>query len=456
MTNRRLSERPRLHLAVVVVLAIGIVAFVQTIAERHNRRLDLTPSRAFTLSPVTRSVLASLDGPIEVTTFTSRDERESATELMELFAAGSKNFHYELLDLDRNPGRAREEGVDRYGRAILRYAGRKTIVPADREQAITAGLVRLARGRATRIGFLEGHGERDLNEVSQPIGYGHLRSGLEQEGYEIVSFTLLREGEVPEDLDLVILAGPKNDLLEREVESLEHHLDRGGRLIVLFDPLPLPNLRRFVARRGIRTDLDVIVDRSNELFGADPFTVPIPGYVPHPITQATKAPLLVAVAGSVDAEGSGGDTQGATILAKSADESWAIRDFARASRPHEEPRPGEDRHGPIPIAAAAWQRGESEKDSRLVVIGDSDFASNGMIDLLGNRGFVLNAIGWATAVEALLAERGGSGIEALRPLSPLILTRTQNLYVLAALVFLQPALVLAGGFAIALNRRRRA
>ena len=452
MRQMRLADRPRLHLVLLVAIVLGIAVLAQVIAERHSARVDLTPSQAFTLSPLTRSVLASLDGPIEATTFTSRDERESAAELMQLFAAGSPSFRYELLDLDRHPGRAREEGVDRYGRAVLRFAGRKTVVPSDREASITAGLVRLARGRALRIGFLGGHGERNLQEVSQPIGYGHLRSGLEQEGYEVAPVTLLREGKIPGDVDLLIVAGPQNDLLEDETAILDRYLETGGRVLVLFDPVPLPNLRRFVARHGIRTDLDIVVDRSNELFGSDPFTVPIPAYVPHPITQATKAPLILAVAGSVDAEGNGSET--ALVLARSNDEAWAIRDFARAGRPTEGPRPNEDRRGPVPVAAAAWRRVD-DVESRLIVVGDSDFASNGMIDLLGNRSFVLNAIGWATAAEALLAERGASGIEALRPLSPMVLTRKQNLSVLAVVVLVQPAIVLAVGGVIAARRRRR-
>jgi hypothetical protein len=108
----------------------------------------------------------------------------------------------------------------------------------------------------------------------------------------------------------------------------------------------------------------------------------------------------------------------------------------------------------VPVAAAAWRRVD-DVESRLIVVGDSDFASNGMIDLLGNRSFVLNAIGWATAAEALLAERGASGIEALRPLSPMVLTRKQNLTVLAVVVLVQPAIVLAVGGVIAARRRRR-
>ena len=450
----KLPSRQWLHFALVVALAIGIAGFVQAIAERHSLRWDLTPMQSYSLSEVSQKLLGLMPDPIEATAFTSRDDVGKVTDLMRLFQGAAPNFRYEILDLDRHPGRAREAGVDRYGKAVIRYQGRDVVVDAQREQSVTAGLTLLKRGRATRIAFLEGHGERALDDVSAPIGYGELRQALARESYEVDRVNLMNAGELDaKAVDLVIVAGPKNDLLEAETEALDRYLAGGGHVALLIDPVPLPNLARFAARHGIESPLDIVVDRSNQIFGADPFHVRIPTYERHPITGSSTTPALFAVARSVDANKAFTGAK-AESVASSLPDAWATRDFERATRAGEPPRPKEDREGPVPVmAAASWSTEAGE--ARLVVVGDSDFAANSMLGLLGNRDLVLNAVGWSVSAGELVAARPPSEVMALRPLSPLVLTTRTGHAIFLALVILEPALVLAIGTTIALRRRWR-
>jgi ABC-type uncharacterized transport system involved in gliding motility auxiliary subunit len=447
------SWRPWMHLWLVVALALGVAGFAQAIAERHSRRWDLTPSRSLSLSEVSRKVLAELRDPIEVTAFTSKDDNTKVADVMDLFGSAAPNFRYEILDLDRHPGRAQQEGVDRYGRAVLRYHGQKTIVDAEREPAISAGLTLLARGRPARVLFLDGHGERSLPEMTAPLGYGQLRQALEQAGYTVERVNLSKSGEVPMGADLVVVAGPKADVLDTEAEELERYLGAGGHVVLLLDPVALPNLGRLAARHGIETPLDVIVDRSNQVLGSDPFTVPIPKYFSHPITASATTPALFAVARSVVPQ-QGQPGSNAAAVAASYPDAWAIRDFERAAKPGEEPRPLEDRHGPVTVvAAAAWPAKNGE--ARLVIAGDSDFASNSLLDLLGNRDLVLNAISWSVSAGELIGARPPSEVAVLRPLSPIVLSTRTGHALFFALVIVEPALILALGTALALRRRWR-
>jgi len=447
----RRPSRPWLQLCLVVLLAFGVAGFTQAIAERHSIRFDFTPTRSLSISEVTRKVLATMSDPIEATAFTSKDDNAKVTDLFGLFRGAAPNFHYEILDLDRHPGRAKQEGVDRYGKASIRYRGRSVVVDAEREPGLAAGLTLLARGRPTRIAFLEGHGERALHEISQPTGYGQLRQALEQQSYEVGTLNLLKTGDVPAETDLLFVAGPKNDLLEAEIDAMERYLGGGGHVVLLIDPVPLPNISRLASRHGIATPLDVVVDRSNQILGSDPFTVPIPTYFSHPITASSSTPALFAVARSVVPETSQGAAQAAAVAASYPD-AWAVRDFERAASPNAAPRPEEDRQGPVPVmAAAAWSAKDGE--ARLVVVGDSDFASNSLLDLLGNRDLVLNAVGWSVSAGELVGARSPSEVMALRPLSPLVLTTRAGHLVFLGLVILQPALVLALGTAIVLRRR---
>jgi len=447
------SSRQWPHFVLVVALAFGVAGFVQAIAERHSRRIDFTPTRSFSLSDVSRKVLALLTDPIQATAFTSRDDAGKVTDLMRLFHGAAPNFQFEVLDLDRSPGRARQAGVTRYGKAELRYRDRRIVVDAEREQSVSAGLTLLLRGRATRVAFLQGHGERAIDDVSAPIGYGLLRQALVNESYEVGALNLMQDGDVPSDVDLVIVAGPKNDLLENETAALDRYLAAGGHVALWIDPVPLANLVRFAARHGIDSPLDIVVDRSNQLLGSDPFTVSIPTYLQHPITASASTPALFAVARSVVANESFTGAKAASVAASYPD-AWATRDFERATHADQPPRPEEDTKGPVPVvAASSWSTENGE--ARLVVAGDSDFAANSFLDLLGNRDLALNAIGWSVSAGELVAARPPSEVMALRPLSPLVLTTRTGHAIFLALVVLQPLLVLAIGSAIALRRRWR-
>ena len=445
-------SRQWLQLLLVIGLAFGVAGFTQAVAERHSVRWDLTPSRSFSISEVTRNVLARMPDPVEVVAFTSKDDSAQVTDLMGLFRGAAPNFNYELVDLDRHPGRARQEGVDRYGKAVLRYHEQKVIVDAEREQAISAGLTLLLRGRPTRVLFLDGHGERPLQEFSAQIGYGQFRQALEQESDEVGALNLLKAAEVPPGTDLVIVAGPKNDVLEAEADALERYLQAGGHVMLLIDPVPLPNLSRLAARHGIEAPLDIVVDRSNQLLGSDPFTIPIPTYLSHPITASSNTPALFAVARSLEPQpGSEGH---ASAVAASYPDAWAMRDFERAAKPDEPPDPQQDRKGPVAVmAASSWSTPKGE--ARLVVVGDSDFAANAFLDLLGNRALVLNAVAWSVSAGELIGARSPSEVMALRPLSPLVLSTRAGHALFLGLVVFQPLLVLAIGTTLAVRRRWR-
>jgi ABC-type uncharacterized transport system involved in gliding motility auxiliary subunit len=89
------------------------------------------------------------------------------------------------------------------------------------------------------------------------------------------------------------------------------------------------------------------------------------------------------------------------------------------------------------------------------VIGDADFASNGYLDLLGNRDLFLNSVSWLTDEEALIARRPKEIAEIARPLSPLVVTERQAHMLFLLTVVVQPGLVLALGAGIVVMRRRR-
>ena len=117
-------------------------------------------------------------------------------------------------------------------------------------------------------------------------------------------------------------------------------------------------------------------------------------------------------------------------------------------------RRGIDVVGPVPVGALVLVEAP-DGEGRVVVIGDSDFATNLHVDVLGNRDLLLLA--------AEVAARGDDMLTAARhppsttgPFSTLALTAPQARIVLWTACVL-PAIALAlGAVGVALRRRRAA
>jgi ABC-type uncharacterized transport system involved in gliding motility auxiliary subunit len=438
------------QLALQVALVLVALGGLQAAAERTNRRFDLTPGRAMSLSPVTRQVLGEVAAPLRVTIFFRRGGREPHADLAARLAQASPEVRVELLDLDRFPERGRSLGVTTYDRAALEYEGRRAVVVAN-EESIAGGVLRVLRGRSRRLLFTSGHGERA--PAGNQESYGRLVAALEAENYAPDGLSLL-DGPIPADADLVVVAGPRHDFLLPELDALAGYLKGGGAVLMLLDPAPVPALGHFLGTMGIRLGDDFVVDRERRILGTDGLAAvvelfkrgnPVSGPVDSGVVlpSARTVDVAEAVAG-VDAES----------IARTTPSARAMADVERARR-GEEPAAG-DAEGPVSVVVMAeLGSGREHRRGRLVVVGDADFASDAYLDLLGNRDLALNAIAWLAAEEPLGGARSKEVPEVVRPLSPLVLTARQARAVFLAGVVVEPALVLLAGLAVAGLARRR-
>jgi ABC-type uncharacterized transport system involved in gliding motility auxiliary subunit len=143
-------------------------------------------------------------------------------------------------------------------------------------------------------------------------------------------------------------------------------------------------------------------------------------------------------------------------LARTSGESWAESNQDQIRTGQVKPDPGEAR-GPLTIAAVSTvdaKDAPAERQAakaRIVLIGDSDFATNGFVNLSGNRDFFLNTLSWLAEEENLIAVRPK---EASRP-QPVFLTAAQGQALfLVPVVVIPLAVIVAGGVAVARRRGR--
>src|SRR5439155_1030631 len=226
---------------------------------------------------------------------------------------------------------------------------------------------------------------------------------------------------------------PKHEFVLPELDELARYREGGGGVLLLLDPAPLPNLARFLASMGIRLGDDFVVDREKRVLGTDGLAAvvelfkrgnPVSDPSSHPLESGVVLPSARTV--EVAAEAPGVEAES---IARTAPSAWAMADPARARRGEEPSQAHHDTPGSASVVVMAEignpGDGAGRRRGRMVVVGDSDFASDAYLDLLGNRDLALNAAAWAAGEESLAGTRTKKVPEVIRPLSPLVLTAGQ-------------------------------
>jgi len=392
------------------LLWLGVAVLAVAPAGRFDPRCDLTSDARNTLADMTLRVLRELPGDVEAVAFARRDDPAAAElgALLARYGHASPQFRFRFTDADREPLLADSLGVATDGTVVLGTGGRTEIVRRPDEPSLTNALMRLSRTEGRRVRFLVGHRERSILDRS-PDGLSRLATELRSTGIATEELTLLTAGASADPAAVVLVAGPRTDLFPEEVEWLEGHLAGGGRLLVLADPAPVPRLASFLRSLGADLGEDVVVDPQTRLYGADATVPVVTRYARHPITDPLAGrrlvPTFFPVARSVAARDG---TLASGVLASTGDHAWAERDRGSLDGGGVATPDEGDLRGPVPIAVTAVRPGTSAPV--LVVVGDSDFAANGNLDLSGNRDLAVNAIEWLFHDEdwiALRAPRAG-------------------------------------------------
>ena len=463
-----------------VVLGLGILAALNFVIARQNTRWDLTAAGQYSLSDQTVQVLRALEAPVRIIVFGRDIEFPAYQDRLAAYEYTSPQVSLEFVDVDKEPLQARQYEIQSYGTIIFEYEGRVERVLADTEQDLTNALIKVVEGAELKAYFVQGHGERPPDGTDRD-GLSALSEAMRLDNFTTDQVVLAQTGSVPDDASVVIIAGPTIDYLPGEIDVLREYLESGGKALFLLDPPSDPEttdqtaLLSLVTEWGIAVGNDVVVDASGvgQLLGADA-TVPVAAtYPPHPITDnfglLTAFPLARSVAPAL-ASTSG---RAAQTFIETSERSWAETDMAELASGEVTPG-GDDTEGPISIGAAvslAIERDDAETpaddgvaaeddaetegdeeapapEARLAVIGDSDFVTNGVLGIQGNKDLALNTIDWLAQQENLIS---------IRPRQPedrrITLTADQQWRVQVMALFMIPAAVIGLGLLTWYRRR---
>jgi ABC-type uncharacterized transport system involved in gliding motility auxiliary subunit len=393
-----------------VALSIAVIAIISVLnflGYRHHKRFDLTAEGLYTLSDQTKKIVGGLQKDIKVIKFDKSDDQQLADQMSE-FKYLSKHISYERIDPQQRPELARQYAVQKFGETIVASGERVERPTQTDEQSLVNAIMKITRDKLKRVCFTEGHGEKAL-AGTDGNGYAAIENYLKNENYETKGVNLVQEGQVPEACSVLVIAGPKNEFFPQESAMIDKYLDGGGKVFLMLDPEPDhpnvdPQLNDVLKKWNIKIGDDVVLDTSGAgrmigLGAAAPLTAE---YAEHPITRDLKRSLtFFPMSRSVSAADSSKTDTPVTQLVKTSENSWGETELKGAKAEFNE---GKDTKGPIGIGAAASKK-VGDKEARLVVIGDSDFASNQYRRIGGNGDLFNNTVNWLAQDEDLISIR---------------------------------------------------
>jgi ABC-type uncharacterized transport system involved in gliding motility auxiliary subunit len=440
------------HVLLGIAAALALVVMLNYLGARHHWRWQISEHRRVKLSPQTVRVLKTLTNDVRVTIFfdTRREEGiyQQVASLLDEYNDHNRRVVVKTIDPTRDPADAepvlaRYHLAERKGRNFVVFdcAGRvrtleqselgdwsyeigddtkpaaKKLTTFNGEALFTAAIFNLSNPRPHRICFTTDHGEHDPDLAVKPHGYDRFAQALrDKTGADTMKLSLLGTNRIPDDC-LLVVAGPRQPFTETELVKIENYLRQGGRLLALFANPALNNKR---------TGLEAVLNKWNVAVGdrviqdarystsAENLDV-LTAYMneEHPIVKGIVAgsplakvrlilPKSVGPRASVQAP----DAPRVDPLATTSDSGIEVSNF-RDGVPN--PNWYQDRRGRFPLMVAVEQGGvkniTAERGAvRMVVVGDSLFLDNELLDGAANRDFGLLAAEWLLARPDVMLE----------------------------------------------------
>jgi len=414
--------KKRQSLTTGVLLMAAIVVVVNVFSYFYFFRVDLTKERRYTLSAATKNILSSLTKPVTVTAYYTENSipviarsRADFRDLLTEYAANSGNkVVFNFVNPNKSdsleaiaqkngvtpfPVQVREKdemkSVKVYLGAVVKMGDKSDVLPiidpnSSLEYALSNSIKKLSIDNKPMLGLLTDNGETPLDEmpqVNQAVSALHAFQTvhLDDSGYM-------------SKYNTVVLINPTDTFTPRQMHHLDEFLARGGRLLIAYSGLDpdLRNgvgradgigLREWLATKNIILDTRYIIDArcgsiaipqnvGGNTYNAQvsfPFLPLITNFADHPVTKNLRSVMLPF---TTDIRFTG-DTNAVkfTPLAITSDASGLEQSPVKFELNHKwskEEFPLEN----MTVAAALTGVG-GNKDSRIIIISNGEFAVNG-------------------------------------------------------------------------------
>ncbi len=444
----RRSTQAGTNALIATLSMLAILGFVNFLAARYAKPIDLTENQILTLAPQSQEIVRSLNQPVKAWVFLPELD-PTDQRLLENYQRENQQFSFEAIDPQAKPGFARDFGAQSIGEVYLEAGETRRLVQSvagERlsERKLTNALAQLGNNQTQKVYFLQGHGERSLQAGQGGLSQATNRLG--EERFTAEPLNLAENPTIPEDAAAIVIAGAQRPLLASEITALEDYQKRKSGVMLLIDPQTDPKLERLLQSWGVTISDRLVTDPAGESSGLGAGVVIVNQYGEHPITQdfnggisfyplvrplqvkplenVQSVPLLITAdrttAQRIDESGelqfnAATDPKGpfeigaAFSRTVTATESPAKPSPSPSSSANPETSPSPNASpspsvspspSPSPEASASpdaeteTEEANTPAEARLVVIGSSSFVTDGLFDQQLNGDVFLNAINW--------------------------------------------------------------
>lgn len=478
---------------VMTSIFIGITLLANAISIGNYHRFDATGLAQFTLTSQTKDVLAKLATPIRITAFFVPNDPLGVDSYIQNLLKEYQNYTTRLsvkeIDPDANPDQATKYGISMYSTVVFESdKGRRLVSPQEivqtstdqqgnprvtgieAEHAFTSAILEVTGVVQKKLYFLTGHDETSINS-----NYSAVTQELRNNLFKVDTLDLLVTRKVPDDAAALIIAGPQKPLSGDEIIMVESYLINGGWAMILINPDPSPDLSLLLAPWGINLASGTLIDPSSSLASSLTSTIvprlrnvfgltgiyfpgatallPQSDYRPQ-VTPGSSNDAPVQIVWMSD-----NSSIGMLSLARTSENSWLERSFDPGKAPVFDQ--ATDLKGPLDIAFLIKLLPPIDSNgkptgavppTRLVIVGDSDFAANQNFYNGGNSGdngdFFLSLVKELTAGKELISIQ-----RKVLPFRRLIVGPDVTRFIDYSSIALLPLLVLAVGAIIWWRRR---
>lgn len=433
--------------AVLIAAVLAILVFLNYLGNRHHKTFDLTSEKLYTLSDQSRKIVGALKTDVDIYCFdkSSSQQLRSISDQIAEYQSISHHVHFHAVDPQEHPEEAKQYGVTVMGQVIVVSGLHTQRLEETGEQDITSAILKVTSTQVKTVCFVEGHGEKSITD-SGGEGFSGVSDELKKENYQVKSVNLVTSNGVPSDCTVLVDAGPKQALFPQEAQMIEKFLDGGGKAMLLLDPGVDPKLDDVLSSWNTNAPDNYVIDASGvgRLFGASPAYPLVLDYGTSPITRDFERSMtFFPLARTVSIANASNTSTDSVELLKTSSASFTVPKLTSTVKYD----PATDQHGPLSLGVSVEKKSGSA-DSRLVVIGNSGFASNQWAGQQRNGDLFFNAVNWLSEEESLISIRPKSATNRR-----VTLTAAQEKMLSWFDLIILPLLVILGGVLIWVKRR---
>lgn len=437
-------------------LLILIVVAINFVSHEFHLRFDLTEDHEYTLSDATTDILDDLEDVVTVKAYFSEnlppDVAKTRQDFQEMLIEYSNRSDGKIVYEFINPSEkesiepeANKNGIrtvminvrekdqvkqqKAFLGALVLLGSAQEPIPfiqpgAAMEYALSTAIKKLSVKEKPLIGFLQGHGEPSLNELTQAKGSLNIL-------YSTQEVTLSDSTDIPPATKTLVIIRPTDTIPSNQFQKIENFVSKGGRVMVAINRVDgnfqnatgspvYTGLEQWLQAKGIVVEDNFVIDakcgsvtmQQQTSFGMLQQQIQFP-YIPlisrfsnHPSVKGLES-VILQFASTISYMG---DTTKRFIpLAFTSEQSNSLKapvyfELQKQWTQNDFPQNG------LTVAAAIEGKLAGNTSSKMIVIGDGDFPVNGSGEQprqlsADNVNLLVNGIDWLSDDTGLIALR---------------------------------------------------